>query len=275
MKIIKSQDQSNLDKKVKEKQDIGEYQDTLIYLTKRKIIQRLSMGPLTFAQIQKETKADKETLGKILGKFAEEGCVYKHELARAVLEHQQGQPQYYILNFEDNQAKEFLSGLYPDSIKMILEEATKPKKSISEYKKNRLKLYGLADNYKLSKTSEEKTPIDARADLNTGPIRDPRYYQLMDKAYRDERVRIYLKEICELQEDIVSTERYLKKPRIEYEENLETDCLSITSNLIGKFSLTIWDALIVCADTIGPSNSEYLRVWNLFHSDYPDEFVFK
>jgi hypothetical protein len=275
MRTIKPPNQSDLEKKVKGQQGFGDYHNTRSYLTERKVILKLSLGPATYTQIQKETKVQRETLGKILKKFAKEGQVYKHKLARGILEHQRGLPEYYILNFTHTDVDEFLNGPYPDYVKKTFKEATKPKKSISEYGKHLPIIYGLVGYYKSPHNIEENPSVDIIKDLDRSVKRDRRYYEMRNKAYNTEQVQTSLREIKELQEETFSIEREFKKSRIEYERNLDNHCLEIGSLLTGTFGLTIWDALIMCMDCLGFSDSKYVRIWNLFQSNYPDEFIFQ
>ena len=98
---------------------------------------------------------------------------------------------------------------------------------------------------------------------------------MRNKAYRIEQVQTYLKEIKELEEEKFSIERELKKSQIEYERNLDDHCLKIGSLITRKFGLSIWDALIMCMDSLGFSHPKYKRIWYLFQSSYSNEFVFE
>lgn len=275
MRTIDIPEPNEIDSRIRKRKGQGNYQKTLAYLTERKIVLDLTAGPHTFTQIQKKTKVQKQTLGKNLDKFTKEGCVHKHKISRGILEHQRGQPEYYVLNFSHIKVDEYLNGPYPDFVRKTFEAAVKPKKSISEFRKHLPIIYGLVGYNKSPYKVQENPSYDIKRDLDRSVRRDPRYYEMVNKAYRNEQIQRLFHELKKSQEEKLSIEENLWKSRMEYEKNLDDRCLRIGSLVTGTFGLTVWDALILCMDSLGFSDPKYRRIWNLFQSSYPNKFVFK
>jgi hypothetical protein len=131
----------------------------------------------------------------------------------------------------------------------------------------------MVDYYKWSDTFGISVSRPVAPDSYPRVKRDSEFYKIVNKVYNNEKVQKHMREIKELKEDF-SIQLELEKSRTNYERESNALCLEIYSLAIQTFCLTIWDAFIMFMDYIGTSEREHYRIWNLYKSNYPDEFAF-
>ncbi|WP_458718825.1 hypothetical protein [Candidatus Nitrosocosmicus sp. R] len=268
--------QSDIIKVLEGHRGLGNYQETLSFLTQWKIIRELSVKPLTYNQIHKKTSIHRNELRKILDLFVKKGCLFKHKLATGILEKQRGRPEYYILNFDHSQIHDTLIGKIPNYVRLEYQKAKQASTSVREMKKYWAILNGSIDYFTFVFLSQDpklyRYEDEVKKDSSYEEPQFSKKTRLFYDIYQDKRIQENLKELKELEDSIFSIQLEEKRLKVKNYLDIEKSCVNITSFLVEQNGLTAWDGFIMCTFSFDESKEIYFRIWKIFKKNFPDYF---
>lgn len=254
----------------------GDYHETLSFLTQWKIIRELSVKPLTYNQIHKKTRIHRNELREILDLFIQKRCLFKHKLAKGILEKQRGAPEYYILNFDHSQIHDTLIGKIPNYIRLEYQKAKQATTSVRKMKKYWAILNDCIDYFSFVFLSQNSKLYTHEDDIEEDSLyEEPQFSKktrLFYDIYQDERIQENLKQLKEVEDSIFSKQLEEKRLKEKKYLDIEKSCVNITSLLVKQFGLTVWDGFLMCTFSFDESKEFYFRIWKIFKNNYPHHF---
>ncbi|CAN5775919.1 hypothetical protein BH23THE1_BH23THE1_18000 [soil metagenome] len=243
--------QSDLVKALEGHRGLGNYHETISFLTQWKMIRELLAKPLIYNQIHKKTRIHRNELRKILDLFVKTECLFKHTLAKGILEKQRGTPEYYILNFDHPQIHDILLGRIPNYVRLEYQKAKKTTASVREMKKYWPILNGCIDYFTFIFLSQDSKLYKNEVDVeDESSYKEPQFSEktrIFYDLYQDERIQENLKQLKELEDSIFSIQLDEKRWKYEKYKKMEKSFLHIASFLMEQKGLTMWDAFIMCS----------------------------